>query len=75
VVAAELHDFFRKIADPLRVFYRGTLYRRRGGIRGLPGAPHHRVARPRGHPRCPRVWPTPGPPPALVQSSSFIREK
>jgi hypothetical protein len=70
VAAAELRDFFWKIADRFRVFHWEALYRWRGGVKGPPGGPHHRVACPRGHPRRPRVWLTPGPPPALVRSSS-----
>jgi hypothetical protein len=70
-----LRNFTGENADSFRVFSREAFYRRRGGVRGPPGGPHHRVARPRGHPRCPMVWPTPGPPPALVRSSSFVREK
>jgi hypothetical protein len=33
-----------------------ALYRRRGGVRGRSGPTHHRVARPRGHPRHQVVW-------------------
>jgi hypothetical protein len=33
-----------------------ALYRRRGNVRGQPGPTHHRVARPRGHPRHHVVW-------------------
>jgi hypothetical protein len=40
-VAAELRNSFSKIADCFRVFRREALYRRRGGVRGLPGPPHH----------------------------------
>jgi hypothetical protein len=39
-VAAELQNSFWKIADSFRVFYPEALYRRRGVVRGLPGAPH-----------------------------------
>jgi hypothetical protein len=39
-VAAELRNCFWKIADSPRVFCPEALYRRRGVIRGLPGAPH-----------------------------------
>jgi hypothetical protein len=38
--AAELRNCFWKIADSLRVFCPEALYRRRGVIRGQPGAPH-----------------------------------
>jgi hypothetical protein len=40
VVAAELRNSFWKIADSPRVFRPEALYRRRGVVRGLPGAPH-----------------------------------
>jgi hypothetical protein len=36
----ELRNSFWKIADPPRVFRPEALYRRRGIVRGLPGAPH-----------------------------------
>jgi hypothetical protein len=39
-VAAELRNSFWKIADSSRVFCPEALYRRRGIVRGLPGAPH-----------------------------------
>jgi hypothetical protein len=39
-VAAELRNSFWKIADSPRVFCPEALYRRRGVVRGLPGAPH-----------------------------------
>jgi hypothetical protein len=48
VAAAELRDFFWKIADCFRVFRRKALYRRRGGVRGGPGPPHHRATRSKG---------------------------
>jgi hypothetical protein len=38
--AAELRNSFWKIADSSRVFRPEALYRRRGVVRGLPGAPH-----------------------------------
>jgi hypothetical protein len=38
--AAELRNSFWKIADSLRVFCPEAFYRRRGIIRGQPGAPH-----------------------------------
>jgi hypothetical protein len=37
--AVELRNSFWKIADSLRVFHPEALYRRRGVVRGLPGAP------------------------------------
>jgi hypothetical protein len=39
-VAAELRNSFWKFADSSRVFRPEALYRRRGVVRGLPGAPH-----------------------------------
>jgi hypothetical protein len=39
-VAVELQNSFWKIADSPRVFHPEALYRRRGIVRGLPGAPH-----------------------------------
>jgi hypothetical protein len=45
-VAVELRNCFWKIADPPRVFRPEALYRRRGVVRGQPGAPHTRVAQP-----------------------------
>jgi hypothetical protein len=48
VAAAELRDFFWKIADCFRIFRRMALYRRRDGVRGGPGPPHHTAARARG---------------------------
>jgi hypothetical protein len=38
--AAELRNSFWKFADSPRVFRPETLYRRRGVVRELPGAPH-----------------------------------
>jgi hypothetical protein len=51
-----------------------ALYRQRGGIRGGLGPPHHRAAQARGM-RHPMVSLPSGPPPALVRSSFFVREK
>jgi hypothetical protein len=45
---AELWNSFWKFADCSRVFYRESLYRRRGIVRSGPGPPHHTTARPRG---------------------------
>jgi hypothetical protein len=44
-MAAELRDFFWKIADCFRVFRRETLYRRRGIVRRWTRGPHPLVAR------------------------------
>jgi hypothetical protein len=38
--AAELWNYSRNLADSLRVFHPEALYRRRGVVRGLLGAPH-----------------------------------
>jgi hypothetical protein len=53
--AAELRNSFWKFADSPRVFRPEALYRRRGVVRGLPGTPHTRAARPRAGP-----WPPSG---------------
>jgi hypothetical protein len=63
VAAAELRNSFWKFADYLRVFRREALFRRRGGIRGPPGGPHHPLARPGGGtppPGEPALWPSSG---------------
>jgi hypothetical protein len=44
--ASELRNSFWKFADSLRVFHPEASYSRRGIVRGQPGAPHTRVARP-----------------------------
>jgi hypothetical protein len=41
VAAAELRNCSGKNANCFRVFRREALYRRRGGVRGLLGPPHH----------------------------------
>jgi hypothetical protein len=51
MVAAELRNCFWKIDDSFRVFCPEASYRRRGVIRGQPGAPHTRVAQPGPGPR------------------------
>jgi hypothetical protein len=38
--AAELQNYSGNFADSFRVFRPEALYRRRGIVRGLPGAPH-----------------------------------
>jgi hypothetical protein len=48
VAVAELQDFFSKNTDRFRVFRQMALYRRRGGVRGGPGPPHHVAVRARG---------------------------
>jgi hypothetical protein len=49
-MAAALQNYSGKNADCFRVFHRKTLYRRRGGVRGGPGPPHHRATWARGTP-------------------------
>jgi hypothetical protein len=71
----ELQNCSGKNADCFRVFVMEALNRRRGGVRWPPGWPHHRWAQPGAGSRPPMVWPASGPPPALVWSSSFVREK
>jgi hypothetical protein len=46
--AAALQKCSGKNADCFRVFLRKAFYRRRGGVRGPPGGPHHPWARPGG---------------------------
>jgi hypothetical protein len=48
VAAAELQNSFSKITDRFRVFRPEAFYRRKGGIRGGPGRPHHRATWARG---------------------------
>jgi hypothetical protein len=74
-VAAELRNFFWKIVDSFRVFHPEASYRRRGVVRGQPGAPHTRVARPGLGPRHLCVRAASGPSPALFRSSGSFREK
>jgi hypothetical protein len=70
--AAELRNYFWKIADSFRVFRPEASYRQRGIIRGQPGVPHTWVARPGPGPRQPGVWGPRGPtPPPLWFSGSF----
>jgi hypothetical protein len=75
VAAAELRNCSGKLPTPVRVFRPEALYRRRGVIRGQPGAPHTRWAQPGARP-CPLcVKAASGPPPALFRSSGSFREK
>jgi hypothetical protein len=73
--AMELRNSFWKFADSPRVFRPEALYRRRGVVRGQPGAPHTRVARPGPGPchLCVRV--ASGPTPALLWSSGSFQKK
>jgi hypothetical protein len=75
VVAAELRNCSGNFADCSRVFRPEASYRRRGIVRSGPGAPHHRWAQPGPGPRPLMVRLPSGPPPALLRSSSFVREK
>jgi hypothetical protein len=43
-----LWNFIRRNTDRFRVFVLETFYRRKGDVRGQPGAPHLVVARSRG---------------------------
>jgi hypothetical protein len=74
-MAAALRNCSGKNADYFRVFYWEASYRRKGVVRGGPGDPHHRWARPGPGSRPLMVWPASGPSPAPVWSSSFVREK
>jgi hypothetical protein len=64
--------FLGKTPIDLGFLFRKALYRQRGGVRGRLGPTHHRVACPRGHPRHQVVWWPPGPPPALLRTSSRV---
>jgi hypothetical protein len=74
LMAAALQNFSWMYDDSFRVFASEAFYRRRGDVRGHPGAPHHRVARPGVHPRHQVVWPSPGPPPSLLWTPSRVGE-
>jgi hypothetical protein len=74
-VAAELRNYFWKIAESLRVFRPEASYRRRGVARGQPGAPHTWVARPGPGPRQPYVRVASGPSPSSLRISGCSREK
>jgi hypothetical protein len=67
-----LWNFIGRNTDQFRVFTSETFYRRKGDVRGQPGAPHLVVARPGGHPRHPMVCQPPGPPPALLRTLSRV---
>jgi hypothetical protein len=73
--AAGLQNSFWKFVDSFRVFYREASYRRRGIVRSGPGWPHLGWAWPGAGPRPPVVCLASGPSPALVWSSSSVREK
>jgi hypothetical protein len=44
-MVAALRNFSWMDADSFRVFTSMTIYRRKGGVRGWPGGPHHTLAR------------------------------
>jgi hypothetical protein len=75
VAAAELRNYSGKNADSPRVFRWKAFYRRRGVVRRRPGGSHHRGPRPGAGPRPLMVRLAPGPSPAPVWSSSFVRVK
>jgi hypothetical protein len=72
---AEMRNSSRNFADSLRVFCPEALYRRRGIIRGQPGAPHTRVAWPGPRPCHLCVRAASGSSLALFHSSGSFREK
>jgi hypothetical protein len=74
-VAAELQNCSGNFTDSFRVFRPEASYRRRGVVRGQPGAPHTRVARPGPGPHHLCVRMASGPPPTLFRSSESFREK
>jgi hypothetical protein len=73
--AAELQNCSENFADSSRVFHPEALYRRRGVVRGQPGAPHTRVARPGPGPFHLCVRAASGPSTALFRSSGSFWEK
>lgn len=60
--------FFGIWWGPSRFYASGAIYRRKGGVGGLPWAPHHLVARQAWVPRHPMVWPAHGPPGPLLRA-------
>jgi hypothetical protein len=73
--AVELRNCSGNFADSLRVFRPEALYRRRGIVRGQPGVPHTRVARPVPGPCHLCVRAASRPSPALFRSSGSFQEK
>jgi hypothetical protein len=67
--AAALRNCSGKNTNRFRVFLRKAFYRRRGIVRGRPGWPHHRWARPGAGPRPLVVSLAPGPPSSHLRSS------
>jgi hypothetical protein len=74
-VVAEMRNSSGNFIDSPRVFRPEALYRRRGDVRGQPGAPHTRVARPGPGPRQPYVRAACGPSPSSLRMSGCSREK
>jgi hypothetical protein len=73
--AVELRNCSGNFAPSSRVFRPETSYRRRGIVRGQPGAPHTRVARPGPGPCHLCVRAASSPPPALFRSLGSFQEK
>jgi hypothetical protein len=73
-MVAALRNFIWKNINFFRVFPSETFYRRRRNVRGHPGGPHHRVARPGRHPHHHLVWLPPSPPPSLLWTPSRVGE-
>ena len=67
-MAAALQMFLWNMTGPSRFYASGAIYRRKGGVGGLPWAPHHLVARQAWVPRHPMVWPAHGPPGPLLRA-------
>ena len=67
-MAAAARVFLSNMAYPPRFYASGAIYRRKGGVGGLPWAPHHLVARQAWVPRHPMVWPAHGPPGPLLRA-------
>jgi hypothetical protein len=70
-----LRNFIWENTEQFRVFATEALYRRKGDVRGQPGAPHLVVARPGGHPHHPMVCQPPASPSALLRTLSRVGEK
>jgi hypothetical protein len=68
-MAAADRDVFWKSDRVFRFFLSGGPYRRRGGVRGRPGGPHHQGVQASPRPRRPMVWPPSSSAPSPLQSS------
>jgi hypothetical protein len=75
LAAAELRNYFWKIAESFRVFRPEASYRRRGDVRGGPRPPHTRVAWPAPGPHQSCVREARGPSPSSLRMSRCSREK